>query len=267
VTDPKDRDRIVPEGRPVVKRFRAAWVLLAAAALAWGADFWDVKPYTQWSEKEVTKIMGDSPWAKTATAVMDFTKMREMAPPGGGEPGGTQPEGGDLPSGGGGGRGGRGGGGGMRGGGPPGGMAPMFELLVRWQSALTVRQALVRGQFGDEAATSEKAQEFLGRKQTYYVVAVSRAPMRFFQRANPENLRKYLAEKAELHVKGLETMKPADIQFQAHEQSLTIYFAFPRNQEITVEHKEVEFVAPVGPLQVKRKFTLAEMVRDGKLDL
>lgn len=227
-------------------------VLLTAAALLWGADFWDVKPFTEWSEKEVAKIMGDSPWSKTVATVVDLNKVREMAAK-------SAAADANMPAGGG--RSGR-----PRGGGGPA-MAPMLELMVRWHSSLTVRQALVRGQFGDEAGTSEKAKEFLARPQNYYVLSVSRLPMRYFQRANPQELQQFLKDTATLNVKGLETMKPADIQFQSNEQVLTIYFAFPREQQINVEHKEAEFVSPIGPLQVKRKFKLADMVREGKLDI
>lgn len=235
-------------------RWRIPVLLTAAAIVLWGADFWDVKPFTEWSEKEVSKVMVDSPWAKTVATVVDLNKVRELAAK-------KAPADADMPPSGG--RGGRSRGGG--GGGPA--MAPMLELMVRWQSSLTVRQALVRGQFGDEAGTSEKAKEFLARPQTFYVLAVSRLPMRYFQRANPQEMQQFLKDSATLNVKGLEVMKPADIHFQSNEQVLTIYFAFPREQQITVDHKEVEFAAPIGPLQVKRKFKLADMVREGNLDI
>lgn len=230
--------------------------MFAAAVTLIGADFWDTKPFTSWNEKEVNKIMGDSPWSKTTTTVVDMNKMREIMAKAG-------PQGGDMPSGGpprGAGKGGRGGGGG-------GGMPPMLELMVRWQSSLTVRQAMVRGQFGDEAGTSTQAAEFLSRPQRFYVIAVTRLPMRYFRGVNPQEFQKVLSDTATLNVKGLETMKPAEVQFQANEQSLTVFFAFPREEAITLEHKEVEFIAPVGPLTVKRKFKLADMMRDGKLDI
>ncbi len=41
--------------------------LLIALALAWGADFWTRKPFSEWSEKEVKRLLSDSPWAKTFT--------------------------------------------------------------------------------------------------------------------------------------------------------------------------------------------------------
>jgi len=43
-----------------------------------GADFWDKKEYKQWSQKEVAKLLEDSPWAKdltlTSVGVMDVSK-------------------------------------------------------------------------------------------------------------------------------------------------------------------------------------------------
>jgi hypothetical protein len=236
---------------------RFALALLAAAATLWGAEFWDAKPFTEWSEKEVNKIMGDSPWAKTATSAVDMNKLRDMPmAQGGGED--TPPSAG---AGGRGGRGGRGGGGGG------GGLPPMMELMVRWHSAMTVRQAIVRGQFGDKAGTAPEAAEFLARPFNQYVLAVTRLPMRYFQRVDPKELQKMLAESVTLHLKGAEPLKPNDIQFQSNQQSLTIFFAFPRDRQISLDDKEVEFQAEIGPLKLKRKFKLADMVRDGKLDL
>src|SRR5262245_43666031 len=56
---------------PMTSRLRllVALVLAPAAAALWAADkdFWDQKPYTEWNEKEVDKMMKSSPWAKTMT--------------------------------------------------------------------------------------------------------------------------------------------------------------------------------------------------------
>lgn len=245
--------------------YRILFVATVAACLGWSADFWHQKRFTEWSNKEVQKVMTDSPWAHQTNATPDRSRTREAAPPGGGEPGFSDIESG-MGGGGGRGGGGRRGGGGAMGGGPPMG-PPAIPVLVRWHSSLTIRQALVRAQFGDEAGTSDKAAEFLTRPQNFYVVTVSGLPLRFFQRVDPQELQQALKQSASLHVRGLPDVNPGDIQFQATEQSLTVFFAFPRSQEIQVEHKEAEFISNIGPLQVKRKFKLAEMVRDGRLDL
>jgi hypothetical protein len=52
-----------------MRRLAAAAVLFCAfaAIFAFGADFWVKKPYAEWSDKEVKRLLSDSPWAKTFT--------------------------------------------------------------------------------------------------------------------------------------------------------------------------------------------------------
>ncbi len=42
---------------------------LSAAAL-WAADFWESKSYTEWSEKEVGRLMTNSPWSQKVSVFM-----------------------------------------------------------------------------------------------------------------------------------------------------------------------------------------------------
>ncbi len=42
-------------------------LILLFVLLAFAADFWTKKPYTQWSNKEVKQMLSDSPWAKNQT--------------------------------------------------------------------------------------------------------------------------------------------------------------------------------------------------------
>lgn len=65
-------------------------------------------------------------------------------------------------------------------------LLPTMEVLVRCHSALIVRQALARGQFGDKAAASPKAP----------------------------------AESAKLRVKGLEDMKTSDVRIEVDAPAL-----------------------------------------------
>ena len=44
--------------------------LLTLAVSLWAADFWVAKPYTEWSEKDATKLVKSSPWAKEITVSM-----------------------------------------------------------------------------------------------------------------------------------------------------------------------------------------------------
>ena len=47
----------------------------------------------------------------------------------------------------------------------------------------------------------------------------------------------------------------------------SIMFYFPRDPAITLADKEVVFVTRMGPLALKAKFPLKNMVYQGKLDL
>ena len=35
----------------------------------WGKDFWEEKPFTQWTEQEAMKLLSESPWARTQTVM------------------------------------------------------------------------------------------------------------------------------------------------------------------------------------------------------
>lgn len=49
-------------------------LLLVASCFALGGKIWEDKPYTDWSEKDATKILNDSPWGETYT-LTDTTQM------------------------------------------------------------------------------------------------------------------------------------------------------------------------------------------------
>src|SRR5687768_9771522 len=51
-----------------MRRLMAFGVTLAmTGAVAMAADVWDAKPFTQWSDKELEKVLTDSPWAGKAS--------------------------------------------------------------------------------------------------------------------------------------------------------------------------------------------------------
>ena len=39
-------------------------------AALYSSDSWDKKPFPQWSEKDVERILNNSPWAKSVSAAM-----------------------------------------------------------------------------------------------------------------------------------------------------------------------------------------------------
>jgi hypothetical protein len=250
---------------------------LGAIALT-AADFWQSKKFTEWSDKEVQKILRDSPWARPV-------EVRLEGMGGGGMSGGGR-----------GGRGGRGGGGGGAGGSPGGaggeGMGgavgtegiggrsagessggfdssqapPTQTVIVRWHTALPIKQAVVRARYKDEAANSPEAAKILSRLETEYVVGVTELPPQLV-RGNPAQLK----SNAVLKIKGRPPIPADNVQAGRGQRGADLYLFFPKAQPgshlIALEDGEVEVELKLGSTNIRRKFRLKDMVFDGKLEI
>ncbi len=259
--------------------------LFVAGLTLFAADVWVAKPFTEWSDKDVQKIMTDSPWAKKVSVSFDMGRGPGGAGGGGGggrggrggggggfEGGGNQVDpgidGGGGGGGGGGGRGGRGGGGG----GPdiPSvGGAPETDLIIRWQSSPTVLQALAKMRYGAEAGTSPDAKKLMTPPDMYYVVGVANLPANLQPR--DDDAKKALLQVTTLTVKGKDPVVAEDVQYPPQQgrgaRTSDAYFLFPRKAVFSADDKEIEFATKFGKTNVKTKFDLKKMEINGKLGL
>jgi len=274
---------------------RRSFLVSLAAALpvpAWAADPW-TKPPSQWNDKDVQRILTDSPWSKTVTITLS------SGIGGGGGRGG---------------RGGRGGGGGMSGGMPDasvgagsegvmgggrpgmgegmgGTMAPSIQFQIRWQSAKPIKLATVRARMGAEADTSPQAREFVEREEPDYVIALIGPPMGppegggrpgmgpregapqkapgapQQERGGQEQWMAGLKENTWLAWKDHEKLHPSSVSLPPGGQRNVIIFHFSKEHPLELEDKEVEFCTRRGPMEIKKKFKLKDMVFEGKLAL
>ena len=240
------------------------WVVAGAVLVA--ADFWESKHFTTWSDEEVEKLLGDSPWSREVTVPLG--SMR-------GGRGGNADGGGGGRRGGAGighGRPGVGGGGGY---GPPGGtrriesrpsQAPLprkLSLTVSWRSALPFKLALVRDGIGIDARIPREQQDFLAKDEPFYVVTVSGFPRRFAEMAE----RRMLTPETMLKRERSDPIGSDDIRVVSHDGTVVVLCFFPRTDPITLDDRDVEFVLNMGRLEVKKKFKLEDMVFDDQLAL
>ena len=202
--------------------------LIVLSATLWGAGFWDKKDFTQWNEKEVRKVLHDSPWAKTVIVPVPAALSNPGGRAGGGRAGGG---------------GGGGGGGGARGGGGGGGGAqvmgsPPFQLVVRFIHAMPVKQAIIRSHMGESTEPTPRMQEFLDHQEPYYIVEVFGLPM-IFERFgdSPENL----AKTARLRRKGKDDILPQKVEASLAGRLAQFHYFFPREAGISLADREVEF--------------------------
>ena len=254
------------------------WVL--ASVRAWAApagEFWNSKEPSEWSDEEVRRLLTDSPWAKEVAAEFDFdTAGRGGADERGGRRGGI--EGGMGGMGGGmGGRGGMGGGGigapgngvtGRRsqgaqgaqsGEGPPRGS----RILIRWETAKAVRDAARKALASDttgDYVISVAGLGFLGRGRRG---AGGDSAEEESERRNAAEER--LRDSTELQRKGQPALHPERVETSPDGAML---FFFTRDYHpIRPNDKEVTFVSKFGPMVVKARFNLKEMMYRGKLEM
>jgi hypothetical protein len=240
-------------------------VLLFLCALCmWAADFWTTKPFTEWNEKEVAKILNDSPWIEKVTISV-----------GGGGGGGFGDTGGKGGGGRGGGRGGGpqgdavnsdpgidgGGGGGFGGGGPSG-----VSVSLLWQTALPIKQALAKRRFGAEAGTSPEAKALLERADPFYVLTLIGMPGSTLGAAQGDK-KVALVESTMVTVNGKPPLKATDVQVSGGRGTATVSFLFPKTTTFTVEDKEMEFSTKFDKIPIKKKFKLKDMVFNGKVEM
>jgi len=238
-------------------------MLALGAVTAAAEDFWQKKKFSEWTPKEVQKMLKDSPWARPVEIRLDVMSGARMS--GGRRRGGGGGSLGDASMG-------AGSMGGEQGGpGSGGGMAmpesiPTVTAYVRWRTALPVKQAYIRTRFGDEAATSPEAAKLLASRETHYIIEIAGLPPSTM-RVNPAQLK----AAAQLRIKGKPPIQAVDIKAGREQNLINLYLIFPRGEEgapaITLEDKEVEVFLRTGPLDIRRKFRLKDMVFEGNLEV
>jgi hypothetical protein len=228
----------------------------------WAADFWQSKPYTEWSDKEVQKILSNSPWSKEVVVSLGAAGSgsgKGSRKGGGGGGGGDTGFDGPAMGSGGNGAGGRG----VQevGGGTPSSGTSGMTLVVSWRTALPLRQAIAKQKHPDDAATSPEAKKLIEEPQKWYIIVVSGLPARM-GRGGAE-MKEMLLKNTSLNIKGKEPIVPEDLQ----SSGTSAIFLFPKTVAIDMDDKEVEFSTKLGQQIVKTRFKLKEMVFNGKLDL
>lgn len=230
--------------------FRVALGLCCGIALLattlWGAGFWDKKDFKQWTGKEVTRVLFNSPWAKQVT-IQTGQAMNAFSG-GGGAGRRAGGGGGGVPGGGGGGGAGRGGGGAGRGGGGGGfggggGAAPQgpppIQLLIRFAHAAPVKHAIIKSHMGESTEVTPQMQQYLDNQEPYYVVAVFGIPQAL-ERFAEDPVR--FSQSARLRIKNKDDIFAQKAEVENSDQGKVIFmYYFPQDVPIELSDKEVEF--------------------------
>ena len=226
----------------------------AGATLLCAADFWQTKKYSEWTEKEVNKILSDSPWSHPVEILLSQGS-------------------GLLPSSGGGGRGGRGG---RSGGSDPSASDPSTAMgeravvTIRFIRALPVKQAVMRQKFGEQVLTSPDAQKDIGREEPVYIVAILDIPVSVFgdTGAEPQKLAERCKQTAQIELKGRDPIRAIEARLSPITPTRgVLLLAFPKDKPITLQDENMEVNVQLGRVELRHKIKLKDMMFDGKLEI
>jgi hypothetical protein len=226
-------------------------------------DFWEEKPFTEWSEQEAMKLISDSPWARPLSVLASVLGARQtvtnrsselpnVATPGRGRSSGEAMSTGTAM--------------GENAGFGPGDPVPVY---VRWHSSVRMRQALGRlGRFRVKAPEAEESR-FAEQPVEDYQIAVIAPIMGAFNDLSLEDFK----PKTFLTSRKDRSKRVSLKSYTAprNRSDGVALFSFPRLLDgkpvFGLEDQEVEFSAQGRKMALKASFKLGKMIADGKLDL
>jgi hypothetical protein len=215
--------------------------LLWTPALAAGKEFWNEKKPESWTEEERHELLTKSPWAKEPTTKYDgggganMTRGMSTNRRGGISAGGARTPSNGTPT-----------------------IPDKFPSVVRWESALPVREATGNVSKDDPAAN--------------YILKISGDLPMLSPASDDETESEYarrlepLKQFTKLEKKG-DPIYLTDMRYDGKGANAGALFFFVRNDLITLDDKAVTLVTKLGPISVKVKFTLHDMMYHGKLEL
>jgi hypothetical protein len=202
-------------------------------------EFWNEKKPSDWSAEEIDLLLNKSPWAKEATISYYGGQNGPLSSSLPGE----RRRSGNASS-----------------GTSPSAVSPAaWKAIIRWQSALPVREAL-------KAPPSSDFEKFYILNMVGDVPSVGATPD---EDASQRAARfETLKQVTKLEHKGDEILLSRVEVSPKNDMSLAgTLFYFSRGLALRLEDKQAVFSTKLGPIDVKCKFTLRDMMYHGNLEL
>jgi hypothetical protein len=233
----------------------ALMVVLFATAAVYASDVWKDKDFQSWDQKDVDKILKDSPWSKHIqfggggaegmaapfTASGDAANSNSVSGSGGGGGGRNSA---------------------ITGTGAMQGAGQRMDFTVCWYSSRTVREALLRRRELSGGTTSEEARKALSAELETYQVLVQSSNLGMFGK-DEEALKAH----SYLTLKSNKEKIPAlsvKIQKGQNDKPVAVIYEFPKKSAsgeptINASEKGVEFYTEAGKTPLKVSFEISKM--------
>lgn len=208
-------------------------------ARAAGKGFWNEKKPEEWTPAEVQTLLTDSPWARKASVSFFGGPDGPLASLRSGERRGRNGSRSVAP--------------------PTSSSSVLWEAVVRWESALPIRQAMKAPPDPDLA--DNYILNVAGNLPTMEAVSDEDSAAR-------QSALDMLKEYTKFERQGdLLTLNRVDLAPKTAVSAAGTLFYFSRVIPLRLEDKQVTFSTKMGPIEVKCKFTLKDMMYRGALEL
>ncbi|MBA3972975.1 MAG: hypothetical protein C0504_02005 [Candidatus Solibacter sp.] len=239
-------------------------LLLTAAALVCGlparaAGDWKRASFPDWSDDLVIKLVTDSPWSRPLNVRLAWRKdaPRPFTPndvPGVNRSPTAQP-------------------GMIQGGSPLGGIGakkPKMPgdagIIVRWASALPIRQAKALYRQREEKLPLPKATELIAPRGGGYVLELHGVPAEVAHQG-PETVADIARQSVIMRTKTGRILRPIRAEARVNALSLTILVTFSDTEPVTLSDREVEVTGDLQIFKFRASFPVAPMVYLGNLEM
>ena len=230
------------------------WALLGVALVPATAADWNSRKFPDWNERTVERLLTDSPWTRPTTIHLDWISRDDRLTDYKQIPGASHqwPDPGGSPVGGIGGK--------------ASSLPDRADILVRWASALPVRQATALYKQRDDKLQSVSVNQLVPPTPSDYVVELFGVPAEIAHRGTA-SVQAIARGSARLKLQTGRGLEPNRVEANVHAGSKDILFHFSRNEPILVTDRELEFSVDMQIFSVKEKFRLAPMRYQGNLEL
>lgn len=258
------KNRAKSDGHVRLVAMLMAAFLLAAAAF--GADEpWKTKPFQQWTEKDIDRILSSSPWVRSivlpaGNSPGGFGNSPGYEGPPGSGPGGANNA--NNPN------------------NPPslqqdeqqGAQPSTRTFYIFWQSSKTMRAAVARRAVLQSKISEAEAEKYVDVPQVDYQIVVQGQNMRIFQDYDE----KYTQEGSFLKFrKSKEKVSPSKVEFQRAPDGgavTAVIFSFPKKLPsgsplILPDEKSIEFTCRLGGFVLDATFDPRKMKNQAGPDL
>lgn len=237
-------------------------LIFVAGAIAAANDPWKSKNYMDWTEKDVEKVLTDSPWVRSANSSYNGVpgsvdgSAQSDSPPNP-APGGSPDNGGGLNTG--------------RpsaqnppeGGSQSGQTQSTPRFLIFWESSRTIREALARRQVLQGKMSQGEAEKYLAQPQDDYQLVVQSDKMSIFQNYDE----RFTQENSTLKLKkSKDKLAPTRVEFQKSNDGAleAIVFSFSKKLPsgaplILADEKSIEFTCKLGGVSLDASFDPQKM--------